>query len=246
MRNLPPGFDFVGEGRLRVVVRRDVRDALLPLLRQWASEMLPPPRPLAGGRGAAGVYHLGAELAVVLRPYRRGGLVRRFVRDAFCGVRPRPVRELLVTEELRRRGVPTLEVLAAAAYWLAPGCYRGALVSRELPLAVNLWQYLREVDRAERARVCADAAQATRRLHDAGAVHPDLNLQNYLVRRGPAGREVLIIDFDRVRLGPVSARQRQAAFKRICRSIRRLDPTSEIITLGCVEALHHIADPDGS
>lgn len=246
MRRLPEGFDFIGEGRLRIVARTDTVPHVVPLLRQWASGTLPAPRPLPGGRGGVGVYHIGPDLAVVLRPYRRGGLVRRFVRHAFCGVRPRPVRELLITEELSRRGVPTLEVLAAAVYWLAPGCYRGALVSRELPLAVNLWQYLREISPPERARVCADAAQATRRLHDAGAVHPDLNLQNYLVRRGPAGREVLIIDFDRVRLGPVSVRDRQAAFERICRSIRRLDPTSEIMTLGCVEALHRIADPDGS
>jgi tRNA A-37 threonylcarbamoyl transferase component Bud32 len=161
----------------------------------------------------------------------------------YLGLRPRPVRELCVTETLRQRGVPTVEVLAAVSHWVVPGVYRGAVVTREIPLAVNLWRYLREVSAAERERVCLDAAAATRRLHDAGAIHPDLNLQNFLVLRGATGREVLIIDCDRARLRQPSDKDRRAAFERVCRSIRRLDPTSEVITLACVEAFQRVALP---
>ncbi len=240
-RCVPPGFVPIRRGRLRGLVRADVSAAVLPLLEQWAAGRLPAARPLAGGRGGVGAYDLMPGLHVVLRPYRRGGLVRHFSRQLYCGVSPRPLRELRVTAHLRALGVPTLEPLAAGVRWVLPGCYRGALVSRELPLAVNLWQYLRAVEAPEREQVCRDAAAVTRRFHDAGAVHPDLNLQNYLVQRGPRGREVLIIDCDRVRLRRVTTRDREAAFARICRSIRRLDPTAEVTTLGCVEALREIA-----
>ena len=238
--DLPRDFELVREGRSRFAVRRDLREALLPLLRRWVAGALPAARDLVGGRGGAGAFDIGLDLSVVLRPYRRGGLIGRFNHHLYLGFRPRPLRELRVTEALRAAGVPTIEPLAAAVHWVLPGCYRGALVSLEVPLAVNLWRYLCEVEPAERERACSTAAMATRRLHDAGAVHPDLNLQNYLVRRGTSGREVMIIDFDQVRLASVSARDRQAAFARLCRSIRRLDPQSAVLTLGCVEALRTI------
>ena len=77
---------------------------------------------------------------------------------------------------------------------------------------------------------------------DAGAVHPDLNLQNYLVRRTPNGFDAWVIDLDRVRFETVSAATRRAAFDRICRSIRKLDRESAIITLACVEAFRTVAD----
>jgi Ser/Thr protein kinase RdoA (MazF antagonist) len=89
---------------------------------------------------------------------------------------------------------------------------------------------------AERGAACAAAAAVTRRLHDAGAVHPDLNLQNFLVRRTGRDLEAWVIDLDRVRFTRVTDATRGAAFARICRSIRRLDPESAVITLACVDA----------
>jgi 3-deoxy-D-manno-octulosonic acid kinase len=236
MASVPPHFVRVKQSRLRALVREDVRDALVPLLAAWASGTLATPRAIAGGRGGAGVFDVAPELAVVLRPYRRGGLLRRFNRDLYLGFRARPFRELRITLALREKGVPTIEPLAAAVRWVAPGLYRAAFVSRHLPLAVNLWQYLHDADKAARGRACIAAADAIRKLHDAGAVHPDLNLMNLLVRPAQGEPEVLVIDFDRARLTPVSPRQREAAFARICRSMRRLDPTAEVVTLACVEA----------
>jgi tRNA A-37 threonylcarbamoyl transferase component Bud32 len=243
MGRTPAGFEAVREGRLRGLARSDVAALLVPLLRQWNSGTLPGARALVGGRGGIGAYDLAPNLEVVLRPGRRGGWMSRVNQRYYAGLRPRQVVELCVTETLRQRGVPTVEVLAAAAHWVVPGVYRGAIVTREIPLAVNLWRYLREVSPAERERVCLDAAAATRRLHDAGAIHPDLNLQNFLVSRGARGREVLIIDCDRVRLRRATDLDRRVAFQRVCRSIRRLDPTSEVITLACVDAFQRIALP---
>jgi hypothetical protein len=236
------GFEPIREGRMRGLVRSDVRTTVLPLLRDWAEGALPTSPVLSGGRAAVGVFDLAAGLSVVVRPYRRGGFVRRFNRDLYLGVRPRPVRELRAILHLRSRAVPTVEPLAAAVHWLVPGLYRGALVTRHVPLAVNLWQYLRDADPAARERACRGAAASVRRLHDSGTLHPDLNLQNFLVRPAHGEPEVLVIDLDRARRGDVSPRQRRAAFERICRSMRRLDPTAEVLTLGCVEAFRTIVE----
>lgn len=189
---------------------------------------------------------LKGDVSVVLRPSRRGGLVARFNRDLYLGCDPRSFQELRVSEHLRAAGVATVEVLAAAACWVVPGVYRSAVVTREMTDAVNLWEYLQRVPRPARAPACAAAAAVTQQLHAAGGVHPDLNLTNYLVREREGRLEVAIIDCDGVRLRPVTPTDRQAAFDRLCRSIRKLDPTSAVVTLDCVEALRLIAAPDSS
>ena len=42
------------------------------------------------------------------------------------------------------------------------------------------------------------------------------------------------------RFTTVTAGHRRAAFDRICRSIRKLDPESAVITLACVEAFREV------
>ena len=199
--------------------------------------MLAPGRPLLGGRGGIALHDSGDRHDIVLRPCRRGGAIAHFNRDLYFGFSPRPFREVRNTEILRRRGVPTVEMLGAAVSWLMPGCYRAAVASAYAVGAVNLWQYLRSAEPAQRSAACAVAAATTRALHDAGGVHPDLNLQNYLVRRRGDALEALVIDCDRIHLRPVDDGDRRRAFDRICRSIRRLDPDSEIISAECIEAL---------
>ncbi len=236
-------FEIHRDGLSRFLVRRDVTAELLPLLRAWADGELPPSRPLLGGRGGVGLYDSGELRNVVLRPCRRGGLMARLTRDVYFGMRRRPFLEVRRTEILRQRGVPTVEMLAAGARWLGPGAYRSVVASAYAVGAVNVWEYLRAAAADERARVCELVAQATRMLHDAGGVHRDLNLQNYLVRRRQGNLEVLIIDCDRVVLRRVEDGDRRAAFDRICRSIRRLDPESAVLTFECIDALRAIAAP---
>lgn len=242
---IPPGFELVAHGRLRLIVRRDVRATVEPVLCAWAAGNAPAGRPLPGGRGGVRAIDFKDGLAVVLRPARRGGLVARVNRERYLGFDPRPFQELRVSEHLRAAGVATVEVLAAAAHWWIPGVYRAAVVTREMTDAVNLWEFMQRVEPPARAPACAAAAEVTRQLHRAGAIHPDLNLTNYLVRDRGAQLEVVIIDCDGVRLRPVTPRDRQAAFDRLCRSIRKLDPTSAVVTLDCVEALRTIVTADG-
>jgi hypothetical protein len=240
---VPQGFTLIRRGRLRAVVR-DGAPEVEALLQRWASGNLPPARALLGGRGGIGAFPLRPDLVAVLRPYRRGGLMRRVNSAHYFGFRARPFRELLASETLRAAGVPTPEVLGAAVRWDAPGCYRGALATREVPGAINLWHYVQMASPADRAPACAAAAAVTRRMLDAGGIHPDLNLQNFLVRRTGHSGEAWVIDLDRMRFGRVTPRTRRAAFERICRSIRKLDPESAVMTLACVEAFRTIAESD--
>lgn len=235
MPALPPGYLFQPAGRLRLAVR-DGAPEVAELLRRWAARRLPPARALIGGRGGVGAFSLRADLSVVLRPYRRGGLVARVNATRYLGLRARPFAELCAAARLIACGVPTPEVLGAAVLWDAPGLYRGALVTREVWGAANLWHYLQTQPPAARAPACAAAAATLRQLFAAEAVHADLNLQNFLIRRPPHGLEAWIIDLDRLRFAPITPRLRRAAFERICRSMRRLDPHSAVITLDCVAA----------
>ncbi len=238
---VPPGFSARRAGRLRLIVR-DGQEPVADLLRRWAEDRLPPARALPGGRGGVGAFPLRGDLSVVLRPYRRGGLIARFVERRFAGLRPRPFRELRVAAALAAAGVPTPEPLGAAVLWECPGLYRGAIATREIWGAANLWQFLQQAPAAQRAAACAAAAATARALHDAGAVHPDLNLQNFLIRRAGDGLEAWVLDLDRVRFTRVTARDRRAAFARICRSIRKLDPESAVVTYGCVQAFERVRD----
>jgi len=197
---------------------------------------------LHGGRGGTRLMSIG-EHRVVVRPYRRGGLPGRFVRDLYLGWRPRPFRELIETEALRVRGAPVVEVCGAAVRWVLPGCYRGWLVTRYVDGARTLWQWLAAAPPvAERAAVCAAAGRAVRRLHDCAGRHPDLNLNNLLVSTATGGWQVHLIDFDR----PAVARRPgggdgAAELARLRRSARKLDPAGRIVTaedLACLETAY--------
>jgi 3-deoxy-D-manno-octulosonic acid kinase len=237
---LPPGFVRVRSGAWTLVVAAETREWLVPLLlaaptgwRGYGCE------PLAGGRGGTSLLR-GTPRAVVVRPYRRGGLPARCVRDTYFGCTPRPFRELRVTETLRQRGAPVPLVLGGAVRWLAPACYRAWLATEYVPDAHSLWQWAAEHGGAMPAAVFAAVGRAIRCLHDAGGRHPDLNLHNILIR--PAADAslvpgVLFLDFDRARLGLSRFHPVTAELDRLIRSARKLDPTGQYVTDAHLRAL---------
>ncbi|HUI24759.1 MAG TPA: lipopolysaccharide kinase InaA family protein [Candidatus Kryptonia bacterium] len=222
---IPDGFEHVCEGRDEWLIVSDLRAPLLALLRRVVAGAAGPP--LSGGRGGAYVVDVDG-LAVIVRPYRRGGLPRRFLHDTYCSLAgsPRPFHELQIIEALRRRDVPTIEPLAAAVRWMGWRRYRGWLVTRAVDGAQSLWQLLSCRPAAEVRRAALSAsARAIARLHAAGASHPDLNFNNILVR----GAQAWLIDFDRGRQFSTPAGQ-QRALARLRRSARKLDPSGSIIS----------------
>jgi tRNA A-37 threonylcarbamoyl transferase component Bud32 len=180
--------------------------------------------PIAGGRGGVWALSLDADGRAMLRWYRRGGAIRHVVRDRYFGWAPRPILELGLTEEARRRGIAAPEVLATRVDRLRGGWYRGAIVTREVPDATTLAAALRRHDNAaERAAILSAVGRAVRRLHDRGVHHRDLNATNVLLRSDGKGWSVHFIDFDRADVrAAVGARARASALRRLERSLAKL------------------------
>jgi 3-deoxy-D-manno-octulosonic acid kinase len=166
------------------------------------------------GRGEA----LAVETSigpVVLRRYRRGGWMARFVRDRYLYTgyeRSRPFREFDVLQTLLERGLPVAEPLAALCERNGRS-YRAALLTFEIEgsrtladvaadLASSDWSELRDV---------------LGEFFEAGLEHPDLNARNIL--RDRLGRWFLI-DFDRARVH-ASARSPQPMLRRLLRSLAK-------------------------
>ncbi len=188
-------------------------------------------------RGAvAGVYGRGDMRSLTLsdgstalfRRYHHGGLLRGLTGKYFFSWPPRPFRELTITEELRRRGFPTVEVYAACVEKVAGPVYRGCLVTRQLEGAHDLWAGLQNgfAERVGMEAILKAVAVAVRRMHREGIFHYDLNLKNILIRAGAAGVESHVIDFDKaiLVLGQLPAPLAQKNLARLLRSIRKLDP----------------------
>jgi hypothetical protein len=224
----PSDFEYVRDGSATMLVRSECCSWLLPLLRarqsDWASYQT---QALAAGRGGARLVRTDGH-EVVVRPYRRGGLAAWVLHDTYFGWHPRPFRELGTLAALRQSGAPVVEVYAAVVQWLAPGCYRGWLVTRYVAGSRTLWEWLSEHPQSpQRAQVLAQVGRAIRRLHDCGSGHPDLNLNNILIGASPEAADpppVVFIDFDGPRRTP------QADVARLERSARKLDRDGTRVT----------------
>ena len=221
---LPPAYTLLAQAHVRAAVRRDLVPTLAPWLLAPALALPRDAEPIAGGRGAAYRIVLAGGIRAVVRLYRRGGLLARFVRETYVGVRPRPLRELVLTDEARRRGVAAVEVLAARVE--GRFTYRGALVTAEVPGTVTLIEALRaHPDDGTRRALAESTGRAIAAMHRAGVFHADLNLTNILVHAEPPAVAAMV-DFDRARLssGLLASGARRRNLRRLWRSLGKLDP----------------------
>ena len=180
------------------------------------------------GRGDMRSVKLNDGATALFRCYHHGGFFRSLTGKWFFSWPPRPFRELCVTEELRRRGFPTVEVFAAYVENIRGPFYRGWLVTRQLEHARDLWSALQSgFAQSDGIDVTLTAVAASiRRMHREGVYHRDLNLKNILVRSASAGVESYIIDFDKsiLVLGQLPAPLAKKNLRRLFKSIRKLDP----------------------
>ncbi len=240
--DLPEGYAAARAGDALVVARESALGAVLREIAQhgslhaWAAAR-PGARAMAG-RGTAwavdapaGAGHDRAEPAGrwVVRHYRRGGAVARWLRDRYLRLGPlRPLRELRASAAARARGVRTPEVVALAVY--PSGIYyRADLATAEVPgatdLAESLWaEHPAAADPSARLAALAAAGTLLRQLADAGVAHPDLNAKNILIAAGTgAGAPVAyVLDLDGCEVGePLSWKRQREAQARLERSLRK-------------------------
>lgn len=227
---VPEGFKRVQNGGRLALVRTDMENSL------DLTNFSHPQSEQSGfhGRGKLGTRDLGDGGAALIRRYHHGGALRALTGDLFFTWPPRPFHELAVTEEARRRGVSTVEPLAALVEPLAGIFYRGWLVTRRLDGARDAWAIAQDEDipAAERAVWLKAAAAAVCRMHRLGLDHRDLNLKNILLRREAGGWRGYIIDLDKARLfsDSVPSERVERNLTRLARSIRKLDPEERFIS----------------
>ena len=144
------------------------------------------------GRGAA--WFVGAPgVEWVLRHYRRGGAVARWVADRYLWLgleRTRPFAEFRLTQRAHALGLPVPRAVAARVLRAGP-TYSGDLITERLPgvPCSNL-----VAQRALDAAGWRAAGACVARCHGAGLDHADLNLNNLLLDKTGAAH---VIDLDR-------------------------------------------------
>src|SRR5207247_208862 len=138
---MPASYALLRSGAVRAAIRADLVPALASWLLAPRLELPPGAEAITSGRGPAYRIRVGEGAPAVVRICRRGGLAARLVRETYLGLRPRPLRELALTVEARRRGVAAAEVLAARVE--GGLAYRGALVTAEVPEAATRPEALR-------------------------------------------------------------------------------------------------------
>lgn len=172
-----------------------------------------------GGRAAAWFVRAGAFYAV-LRQYRRGGVVAKFIKSSylwtgFANTRSRQEFDLLLT--LWRLGLSVPRPLGAAA-WRHGLVYRAALLTERIPHAKPLAHCL-DLETWRRA------GAAIADMHQLGVWHADLNVYNILF---DDQAKVWLIDFDRSRLMAfLTPAQRAQNLSRLLRSLKKLSLTHE-------------------
>ena len=173
------------------------------------------------GRAPLGRIEVPGQRALLVRPYRKGGMLRG-VRGARFHGRLRPLDELTLHAELQQRGVGVLDVAGAVVRGDTSG-WEGWLITREEADAVDLAAWLDGADTAghdDPATTLERAGRVVRELHDEGVAHPDLHPKNLLLTREGT---VLVLDLDRAGMDhePLPSRPRLANLARFERSLEK-------------------------
>jgi 3-deoxy-D-manno-octulosonic acid kinase len=147
------------------------------------------------GRGQVLIVAHGEE-TWVLRHYRRGGLVARFIDDHYVWLgadRARAFREWRLLRKLRAAGLPVPNPVAAHLYRTGV-IYTADIITTYLPDTRKLSWFIAQ------GRVPVDCwrriGTMIRAVHDHGVDHPDLTAHNVLLDE--SGNEFLV-DFDNAR-----------------------------------------------
>ena len=144
----PRGYEAIAEGKTVTVVKppfadalRDRRPALPPAHCRLPTADCPLPT-VPAGRAPMQRIALPDGGTALVRQCRRGGLLARLLGDKHLDGN-RFLREIAVSDALRRRGIPTPEIIAGIRRETFPGIYRAEIVSREVPDSLDLAAALR-------------------------------------------------------------------------------------------------------
>ena len=215
---LPEGYVDLDRGRWRVIAARLELAEMVKLLDAARTGTLAG-EAAGSGRGSALRVTLRGGKVVYVRHYLRGGAMRYLVRDLYLLRPPRPVRELVATEQARAAGC-RVPIVNAVAIEETGAFYRGWIVTSAIENARSFFDVLAEADEGRRRDLLLQAGSTIRELHAAGVYHCDLNGHNLLI---DSDGRVAVIDFDSAVLAaPDNYRQGQRGRDRLWRSLTKL------------------------
>jgi 3-deoxy-D-manno-octulosonic acid kinase len=169
------------------------------------------------GRGAVLIVPHGDD-TWVLRHYRRGGLVSRFIDDHYLWLgadRTRAFREWRLLRKLRDAGLPVPKPVAAHVH-RSGAVYTADIITSYLPDTRKLsWHIEQGTVPVECWR---GVGAMVRAVHDHGVNHPDLTAHNILL---DANGRLFLVDFDNADERPSGAWQREG-LERLNRSLRKV------------------------
>lgn len=177
-------------------------------------------RTRSAGRGAIGFIDSPAG-AIVLRHFRRGGLLAKLRGDRYLWLgaeRSRGFREFDLLQWMQAHGLPVPVPLAARVRRAGLAGARADLITAELAGAQSLAERLRQDGGTQVDWKAVGALVA--RFHAAGVFHADLNAHNILW----SGDSLYLIDFDRGGLRRPARGWQQANLRRLRRSILKVAP----------------------
>jgi 3-deoxy-D-manno-octulosonic acid kinase len=169
------------------------------------------------GRGAALIVEHGSD-TWVLRHYRRGGVVARFIDDHYLWLgaeRTRAFREWRLLRKLRDAGLPVPNPVAAHVYRTGP-IYTADIITSYLPDTRKLSWFIGQ------GRAPADCWRRVgamiRAVHDHGVDHPDLTAHNVLL---DGAGNTFLVDFDNAYF-KAPGEWRRLGLERMNRSLRKV------------------------
>ncbi|NOZ55121.1 MAG: 3-deoxy-D-manno-octulosonic acid kinase [Gammaproteobacteria bacterium] len=170
------------------------------------------------GRGTTYFVQLqGREC--VLRHYRRGGMVARWLNDRYwwAGLyKTRAWQEWFLLGQLRQRELPVPPVVAARVYKRGL-FYRADIIIQRIPCSHSLAHMLTQ--QALSDVLWKKIGVTLRRFHQRGVYHADLNAHNILL--DDAG-SVYLIDFDKGEIRRTRRAWQMANLQRFRRSLEKL------------------------
>lgn len=145
-------------------------------------------------RGSARFFEYRG-MALVHKRYRRGGLLGRFIHDAYRYRRlgcTRMWSEFQLLGELCAMGLPVPQPVAARCQLTAGLLYRGDLITRQIPDTRTLSERLEDTALDRQTWLAIGAMIA--RFHTHQVYHSDLNAHNILIDQD---NRMFLIDFDK-------------------------------------------------
>lgn len=221
MNAVPEGFVHVEpEPGVHAVVSSELNAAIVGagLLAPWSVLAPRPPGP-GTGRGPRAVVRLGSGEALLVKAYRRGGVLARVNAERYFATN-RFLDELVIGRRARERGIPVGEAIGVVLRAARPGWHAFGL-ARFIEGGHDLARlFAGMADRERAAGLWAVTMQAVRVAFDGGLEHADLNLGNVVVREPGNAASAFLVDLDRARWheGGVPADARRRVLARLERS----------------------------